>query len=382
MSPRRTRATSTLATARGALQLGVAGTVAITTLAEAVHMAVLSTTPFSVGRVLTRTVYASVRGIAGVAGQGADRVLSSFERQPSTVDGRPVDRPLAMPLGVQAALNGVVGDRLEHMGHAAALAMRVHAHRSSRVARQPGPRGDVLFVHGLCMHDRHWQDDAADGVDLGRMLSEDRGLRPLYLRYNSGLPIVENGRRLAALLERREARSSRADRPLHLVAHSLGGLVVRSAVAAAVEQGHRWPRRLRHVVSLGTPHEGAPLERLGRSIEAVLALSRFSAPWAMLGRLRSVAIRQLGEAEVPAWPTMAADVRVHAVAGCQTRRGPRRIHEHWGDGLVPVDSALARSVPSTKLPIHRRIVVENAGHLGLIRHPEVAARLRRVLAGR
>lgn len=195
MSRRRISAVSTLDTVRGTLQLGVAGTVAVATLAEAVHMAVLSATPLALGRPLTRAVYAGVRGIAGAAGQGGDLVLSLLERQSVPADRRRADA--TMSLGVQAALNGILGDRLEQLAPAAALPMRLHPHRSSRVARQSAARGEVLFVHGLCMHDRHWQDDAADGVDLGRVLATALDLRPLYLRYNSGIAISDNGRRLA-----------------------------------------------------------------------------------------------------------------------------------------------------------------------------------------
>lgn len=377
---RETATGSTFASARGVVQLGVAGTVAAATLAEAVHMAVLSATPLALGRPLTRAVYAGARGVAGVAGQGADLALAWLDGQRVAGGGRAVDAP--MPLGVQAILNGLLGDRLDRLAPTVALPMRVHLHRSSRVARRSGLRGDVLFVHGLCMHDRHWQDDAAGGVDLGRVVAEALALRPLYLRYSSGVAIAENGRRLAALLERRETRQGRSDRPLHLVAHSLGGLVVRSAIASGVAQGHRWPSRVSQLVCLGTPHEGAPLERLGTSIEAALALSRFSAPWSMLGRLRSVAIRQLGAADVAAWPTTLGAVRVHLLAGCQTRRGPRRAHEHWGDGLVPVASALARSLPPSVLPVDRRVVLDDVGHLRLIRHPDVAQHLLAALGER
>lgn len=379
VSPRRTTATRNLAAARGALQIGVAGTVAAATLAEAVHMAVLSTTPWAIGRPLARSIYASVRGVAGLAGQGGDRLLSLLAPRLGSDTRRRLSPPV--PLGVQAALNGVLGDRLDRVAPTTVLPMRLHPHRSARVARRTAAAGDVVFVHGLCMHDRHWQDEAADAVDLGRALSMAHELRPLYARYNSGGAIEENGRRLAKILERRELRPASTDRPLHLVAHSLGGLVVRSAIAAGVEHGHRWPQRLGHVVCLGTPHEGAPLERLGASIETLLALHRFSAPWAMLGRLRSIAIRQLGDAAVPSWPSSLDGVHVHLVAGCQTRRGPRAAHEHWGDGLVPVASALARSVSPSELPVRSRRVFDDVGHLRLLGHPEVAEHVRRILAG-
>lgn len=379
VSPRPFRSVSTIAAVRGTLQLGVAGTLAITTLAEAVHLAVLSSTPFGLGRRLTQGIYGGVRTVAGAAGQGSDALLALAERQMSPEAAKRAAVPMPLPLGLQAVLNGIVGDRLVEMGHSAALPMRVRPHAASRPGADAAGADDVLFVHGLCMHDRHWQGDADAGIDVGAALGRALGTRSLYLRYNSGRSIAENGRRLATLLAQRDARSRGRDRPLHIVAHSLGGLVVRSALGSAAARGHAWPHRVANVVFLGTPHEGAPLERAGKVLEALISASRFSAPWAMLARLRSVAIRQLGEADVPAWPDGLTSARVHLVAGCQTRRGPRVAHEHWGDGLVPVASALARSLADDVLPVSSRTVLDGVGHLALLRHPEVAAGLRTVI---
>ena len=373
--PRR-RTPSTLASLRGALHAGVAGTVAVSTLAEAIHMAVLQTPTLSVARGLTRAAYAGVRGVAGVVGQGGDRLLEGVGRALSP-SSEPQPPALPLPLGVQAALNGVAGDRLARMGHVSALPMKLVPHRRSPKRAVVGASGDVLFVHGLCMHDGHWQSTSGDAVDFGVRLRESCGLAPIYLRYNSGLPISENGRRVALLLARRDRALRQAPGPLHVVAHSLGGLVFRSAVAWAIERGLAWPHRLQNVVFLGTPHGGAPLERAGRILDSVLEASRFSAPWAAVGRLRSMAIRQLGDAEVAPWPVGLDAVRLQAIAGCLTRRGPRALHEHWGDGLVPVRSALASAIPAEVLPVHGREVLEGLGHLDLISHPEVALRLVR-----
>lgn len=377
MSAERHPKPSPIASLRGALQAGVAGTVAVSTLAEAIHLAVLATPTLSVGRGVTRATYASVRGVAGVIGEGGDRLLQGLGRMLSSTGE--IDAPaLPLPLGLQAALNGVAGDRLERMRHASAMPMRLlPARASSRAPRAAA--GEVLFVHGLCMHDGHWQSVEGDDVDFGARLRRERRITPLYLRYNSGLPITENGRRLALLMERRERTRRRPPGPLHVVMHSLGGLVFRSAVAWGVAHGHAWPHRLQHAVFLGTPHQGAPLERAGRVLESLLASSRFSAPWGAVGRLRSVAIRQLGDAEVAPWPAALSEARLHAIAACQMRWGPRGLHEHWGDGLVPVVSALASSLPETSLPLQGREVVEGLGHLGLVRDERVADHLVRII---
>ena len=42
------------------------------------------------------------------------------------------------------------------------------------------------MVHGLCMNDRQWM---RDGHDHGEALARDLDCTPLYLHYNSGLPI-------------------------------------------------------------------------------------------------------------------------------------------------------------------------------------------------
>jgi pimeloyl-ACP methyl ester carboxylesterase len=371
VSPRRTTATSTVAAARGTLQLGVAGTLAVTRLAEAVHMAVLSTTPLFLGKHLTRGVYAGVRVAAGAVGQGGDSLLRFVERQVNPGGDSGTSIPMPVPLDIQAVLNGIVGDRLVEMNHSAALPMRIRSHSARRSSRDSPDSGDVLFVHGLCMHDRHWQGNHAQAADYGAALSRDFGLTPLYLRYNSGLSIGENGRRLATLLAQRSARSRNASRPLHIVAHSLGGLVVRSALATADQRGHRWTSQLSNVVFLGPPHEGAPLERAGKVIESLMSMNRFSAPWTMLARLRSIAIRQLGDAEVGSWPERLTSPRVHVVAGSQSQFGPRAVRDYWGDGLVPVSSALAGGVSASALPVTSRSILQGVGHLSLIRHPEV-----------
>ncbi|MFN3303665.1 MAG: hypothetical protein ACK44A_08085 [Roseateles sp.] len=58
----------------------------------------------------------------------------------------------------------------------------------------------------------------------------------------------------------------------------MGGLVARSAIAQA--QGRRWPSRLQSLVTLGTPHLGAPLERGGQQVQQLLAVSAYSRPLA------------------------------------------------------------------------------------------------------
>lgn len=377
-----------IAAARGLLQLGVAGTVGVTSLAQAVHEAVLATAPLPwlpsnpLVRGITRVAYSGVRRVTEAVGQGGDTLLAFAERRAGG-EARPSrPRPVSVPLGLRSVLNGVVGDRLEAMGNPVALPMTIEPHRFSRRRAHRAAKGPrVLFVHGLCMNDAHWQAPTGRGEDFGDRLVREAGFRPLYLRYNTGLAIAENGRRLAAILDARHRGRQAWREPLHVVAHSLGGLVVRSAIAEGVVNGHAWTKHLQHVVCLGTPHDGAPLERVGKTVDAALALSRFSSPWAVIGKIRSVAIHQLGHSDVAPWPTRPAGLQLHAVAGVLGKAHAGRVASFLGDGLVPVASALGEGASRRGMAFDHRQVVESVGHLALVRHGAVSDYLRRVFVG-
>ena len=371
---------SRITTARGLLQLGVAGTVGIASLAEAIHEAVAATMPLPLlpGSPITtgvaRLAYRGVRGAAGAVGKGGDALLGLAERAVTGEQrrARPRNGAVSVPLRLQSVLNGVVGDRLEAVRNPLALPMTIEPHRHSRRSAHrsaTGPR--VLFVHGLCMNDIQWQGATGRGVDFGDRLAREAGCRPLYLRYNTGLGIAENGRRLAALLEARHRGRHAWNGPLHVIAHSLGGLVLQSALAEGVALGHRWPERVGHVVSLGTPYEGALLERFGKTLDVALRLSRFSSPWAMVSAIRSVAIRQLDHALIAPLARRPEGLVFHAVAGTLGGSRVQAVAPLVGDGLVPVDSALARGAASKRLAIDHRTVLEGVGHLALVTHPGV-----------
>jgi len=379
MTTRATDWTAELAAARGLLQLGVAGTAGAASLAQAIHEAVLATTPLPwlpatpVVNGVARLAYGSVRGIAGAVGKGGDSLLAFAERRLGGEGRAPTPRAFPAPLGLRSVLNGIVGDRLEALGNPVALPMTIEAHRSARTSAHRGARGPrVLFIHGLCMNDLHWQAPTGRGEDFGDRLVREAGFRPVYLRYNTGLAIAENGRRLAALLDARHRGRHAWRGPLHVVAHSLGGLVLRSAIAEGLSQGHAWTDRLHQVVSLGTPHDGAPLERLGKHVETVLRLSRFSSPWAVLAAVRSVAIQQLGHADVPTLANAPESLRWHAVAGRLGSNARPGLGTLLGDGLVPVASAFGERAHSRDAGLAQRTVLEGVGHLALVRHPTVA----------
>jgi len=171
-----------------------------------------------------------------------------------------------------AALNGFAGDRLarDHPALALELGLRergrsVAVEPAALVAAYPDATERlVVFVHGLCETEGAWSLGVPGGVrrpTYGELLREELGFTPLHVRYNTGLHISDNGRRLASTLESVVQAWPVEAREIVLIGHSMGGLVLRSACHYGARAGHAWTERVRHVVCLGSPHLGAPLER-------------------------------------------------------------------------------------------------------------------------
>ncbi len=97
------------------------------------------------------------------------------------------------------------------------------------------------------------------GETYGERLERELGATPVYVRFNTGRHISENGRSLPELLGALVDRWPVEVDEVALVGHSMGGLVARSACHRAAEEGMPWVDRLRHTVTLGTPHMGAPM---------------------------------------------------------------------------------------------------------------------------
>ena len=374
---------------RAANRLLVEATVGTTDLVDAVHASVLgwprrivglSPQPASGG--IPGLVYAAIRGIARLAGDGVDLALRQLPAAPGD------DAPDPQREALVAALNGVLGDHLVATGNPLAITPRL---RKDGVAltcsarRWPAPSppraaGWLVLIHGLCMNDLQWRQG---GHDHGAALADALDCDVVHLHYNSGLPIADNGRVLDTLLQ---ALADAWPQPLAriaLVGHSMGGLVARAAIAHAQDAGSGWLATLTDVATLGTPFHGAALERAGHLLEQALGVSAHSAPFATLGKLRSAGVRDLrhGGAHLQQ-PPLPAQVRAYAIAGsiAATSTGTRRPR---GDGLVSVASAFGEHRdPRRRLSIrddHKRLVYAT-GHIALLGSAEVCAQLRDWLA--
>jgi pimeloyl-ACP methyl ester carboxylesterase len=193
-----------------------------------------------------------------------------------------------------ALLNGYAGDALAARGSELALDMTLrHRGADLDLGTVTGERV-AIFVHGLGETDAAWRMRAtADQPGYGALLQRQLGYTPLQLRYNTGRHISDNGRELAALLERLHDAWPTPIDEIAFIGHSMGGLVARSACHYGHAEGHRWTQAVRHVVCLGSPHLGAPLEKGINALGWALANLPETRPLARAVNARSAGIKDL-----------------------------------------------------------------------------------------
>jgi pimeloyl-ACP methyl ester carboxylesterase len=329
----------------------------------------------------------------------------------------------------QPVLNGALGDQLavRHDPRAIALSFRRGGQDVPVTELKLSERQQktVIFIHGLMGDELIWQtgfQDAPDGpLRYGPRLAAEAGCRPLYLRYNSGLHISENGRALSQLLTELVETYPEAIGELVLVGHSMGGLLIRSAgyygseqLAVTDEQLSNkrkakpkqlptnqapWLAHLRSVFLLGVPNEGSYLEQNGLLVERLLRRINLF-PTRFLSEAiarRSNGIKDLGQAllvdedwqqpDDPALPRprttvpLLPGVHYHVLVGDWLRASrPQALRDYFGDGMVGAASARGQVFDDeTELPPGTAVRTARFGqqhHGGLLFNSEVYQYLR------
>ncbi len=314
-------------------------------------------------------------------------------------------RNLELAIGL---LNGTVGDYLARTGNGLATEMAIiHddaplALDAASLARAfPAATPKVaLLLHGLMNTEHVWAFPGGVVPDYGASLARDHGYTPLYVRYNTGRAIADNGvsldRLLTTLVEAWPARGADGDtdgeapvQELLLLGHSMGGLVIRSACHVASLGGHDWLARLKRAVYIGTPHLGAPLERVGRVVSRGLRAvpDPYTRLIAQIADLRSDGLKDLGDADLrhedralrrhrlslrdPNHPVpLLPEVRHYLVAG--TLSAMPWVASLFGDSMVSVSSGTAST---SGLPPERVAILPGLSHVALAHHPEVYRRI-------
>jgi pimeloyl-ACP methyl ester carboxylesterase len=181
---------------------------------------------------------------------------------------------------------------------------------------------------------------------------------------------------------------------LVIIGHSMGGLVARSACHYGDEADHLWRGKLSKLIFLGTPHHGAPLERIGHWVEGVVGKIPDASGFARLAKIRSAGVTDLrhgalldedwsaGDAKRPRIVALPQGVSCYAIAARLAAGNAGVKGRLIGDGLVTVASATGDHRDPARdlgIPADRRWVGDEMGHFDLLSRPEVYQQIARWL---
>jgi pimeloyl-ACP methyl ester carboxylesterase len=369
-----------------------------------------------VHEVVAAGVYKSIRvvnrGIRAVLNVGADLVISQ-----ANMRGRQNQDSLATPSAsnlpdgfsktvdrAQAAVNGLYGDYLHQRQNDLSLDMSIR-HGGRALPRHPDALGEVftsshrkicVFVHGLGLTESMWsmgseRHYSEPGIHFGSRLEADCGYTPVFIRYNTGRHISENGRLLSELLSEVLSAYPKDIEEIIVIGHSMGGLVARSAAHYGNEHNEAWVSKLRHIFCIASPHLGAPLEKGVNLLTGILrtfSTAGTQVPAEILNA-RSAGIKDLrfGYTLDEEWTGKDPDgifdnnrqniplldsVRYHSLAATFTRDPRHPMGQLLGDLLVRVPSATGHAPESARrIPFRSGRVLAGISHLHLTNHPDV-----------
>jgi pimeloyl-ACP methyl ester carboxylesterase len=334
-------------------------------------------------------------------------------------------------------LNGALGDQLAARFDPRAIQMSFrrggHDVAVANLGLTETQQKTVVYIHGLMGDELIWQTgfgDAAGSRRYGPRLAEETHTRALYLRFNSGLHLSENGRELHRLLTELVTTWPDAIGKLVLVGHSMGGLIIRSAGYYAARSAslneelrmkneelggehqttaaddssfliphsslsETWLVHLRSVFLIGTPNDGSWLEQNSHFTARLLERINLF-PTRFLSKAlnqRSNGIKDLrysilvdedwqdahaNDLTPPRTPVPPLPgVQYHILMGSWLRATrPSALREYFGDGLVGHGSARGHATfgDEAALPAGssvRTAVFSQQHHGGLLTHPEV-----------
>jgi pimeloyl-ACP methyl ester carboxylesterase len=302
----------------------------------------------------------------------------------STEAGSTVLRPLwdsERGSGIQAFFNGLWGDELDQRESSLSIEMSLRTGNGDVIPPDSPALAEtfheptsklVVLLHGLGDTERVWgsphpENDPADSLADALTASS---FTPLLIRYNSGLDVADNGLALSALMEEVIKGWPIPVEEVSFVGHSMGGLVAIGALSAAVDADHGWIQRARHIVTLGSPHLGAPLEKGVHLVSSGLDQTPEGKPISVFLDQRSAGIKSLRMGGDSNATGQNHPVDFHFVAGAITKEPDNFFGKILGDLVVPVASATGRSRTRILDAADVR-VMGGRNHRGLLRDPEV-----------
>ena len=373
----------------GLAQLATTGVVEVTEIVEAIHREVIlrplgrfnDKHLVSWRRGLTGRIYGTIRHIMLTVGDNLASMLRLYKNFIVQKSVQPLPDSLKKLVNV---INGVMGDHLVNNQNALAVPMLLYTQDGKPHSEVLSGRIAIL-CHGLCMSHLSWQTQA--GNNLGEAIHNSQpDTTVLYLDYNTGRRISRSGHRFSQLLQELVDHHPNISQ-IDLIGHSMGGLVARSALFYGEQERLDWIKRVGNLITLGSPHHGAVLERIGNYVQDIIAKLPFAGSLAKLGDMRSAGIIDLrhGSIRDADWNALEGrsvlpqDFRhpAHLPSGIKTyfvasalieTHYDSKVTDLLGDSLVSVASALGEDDADHALfiPDGHKAVFYGVNHMNLI----------------
>lgn len=374
---------------QGMTQLATIGVLEITEIVESLHSELLLR---PLGRFnehhlnrwqsgITRQLYNGMRYLVQHVGSGVTQTNVKLSRKALR---HYHDKLLPDRLKqVVNVINGMIGDHLVTNNNALAVPMMIYDRYGQPQSKKLSGRV-ILLCQGLCLSYLSWHPCEADSLGENIALAQPE-TTVLYLDYNSGKRISQNGRQLSRRLQQLVDDNPDITQ-IDLVGYSMGGLVSRSALFYAEQDRLDWINRVGNLITLGTPHQGAMLERIGYYILDIIGKFPFAASLSKMGNIRSAGIIDLrhGSIRDEDWrylkqrdvlpeefrhPTkLPHHIRTYLIAGTIVEGiYDSKASNLVGDGLVTVESALGEANESHTLyvPEGRKAIFYGVNHYNL-----------------
>lgn len=202
-------------------------------------------------------------------------------------------------------------------------------------------RTQVLFVHGAGGTPRDFREIVA-GLDRSKF-------QPTFFYYPSGLPLAQMGAVLQQLVTLVETHPKFKPHRLVIIAHSMGGLVARAAVAELTQKGV--PSWLSLFVTMSSPYAG--MTQAGLAVEQAPELVP---SWEDLAP-GSTFLQKMADTRIP------EELPFYILFGYDNDGSYRRSVS--GDSVVPLSS----QIPTEAQAQANRMFGIDTTHVGILRDP-------------
>jgi pimeloyl-ACP methyl ester carboxylesterase len=386
---------------QGITNLIVDVTIGVTNLVEAMHKQVVhpsflpSTTIQKLITSIASITYKNIKWSALFIGSSISKMLKKLT--PAIGKIKDSDKKEI----ILSVLNGVIGDYLEEKENPLKIKMQfIYQSKTLAIdpksikAAYPKVNGKILLmIHGSCMNDLQW---TRKDHNHGKIIATELNKTPIYLKYNSGLHISSNGKNLNNLLEELVKNWPEPIEELVIIAHSMGGLVSRSALYYGEKNQKKWTKHVKKIVFLGTPHHGSYVERTGNYLDLILESIHYAKPFARLGKIRSAGVTDLryGNLIDEDWKDdnrfeikndkrrniqLSKQIEFYTIAAVIGNETTSLSTQILGDTLVDVKSALGQHKnPDKNLNFKKENIwiSYDSNHLDLLNNPKILHKLK------